>query len=356
MNFKIGNRIVSDKKPPLVILEISANHQNSKKKIFTLIDKAKEIGAEAIKFQTFNLDDMTLNSNSKEFLIKNKFKNNKWNNRSLYSLYKEAQFPFEWHKEIFNYAKKKKLICFSSVFDQYSLDFLEDMDVVAYKVASLESMHFSLLKKICKTNKPLIVSTGTLSIKEIDTLVSFLNKNAKSNFAILHCVTEYPAEYKNLNLKTISYLRKKYNCPVGFSDHSKGIGAAIASVSLGACIIEKHFKLKDQNKSLDSDFSADPRMMKMLVQETKNAWLSQGKIKKDINKAEKIYKKYSRSIYVTEDIHKGELLSNQNIKVIRPGLGMSPVYYDKLIGKKSPIKLIKNNPLKKSFLKKIKLA
>tara|TARA_B100000787_G_scaffold169737_1_gene162034 strand:- start:3128 stop:4093 length:966 start_codon:yes stop_codon:yes gene_type:complete len=321
-----------------------------------LIDEASKAGAEAIKFQTFKLDEMTINSNRNEFLIKNKFKNEKWNNRNLYSLYKEAQFPFEWHKEIFNYAKKKKLICFSSVFDQYSLDFLEDMDVVAYKIASLESMHFSLLKKICKTNKPLIVSTGTLSIKEIDMLVSFLKKNAKSKFAILHCVTEYPAEYKNLNLKTISYLRKKYNCPIGFSDHSKGIGAAIASISLGACIIEKHFKLKGQNKSLDSDFSADPNMMKILVQETKNAWLSQGKIKKNINGAEKIYKKYSRSIYVTEDIRKGELLSNQNIKVIRPGLGVSPIYYDKLVGKKSPINLIKNTPLKKNFLKKIKLA
>lgn len=356
MSFKIGSRIISNKHLPLIIFEISANHQKSKKKIIKLIDEASKAGAEAIKFQTFKLDEMTINSNRNEFLIKNKFKNEKWNNRNLYSLYKEAQFPFEWHKEIFNYAKKKNLICFSSVFDQYSLDFLEDMDVVAYKVASLESMHFSLLKKICKTNKPLIVSTGTLSIKEIDMLFSFLNKNAKSKFAILHCVTEYPAEYKNLNLKTISYLRKKYNCPVGFSDHSKGIGAAIASISFGACIIEKHFKLKGQNKSLDSDFSADPNMMKILVQETKNAWLSQGKIKKNINKAEKIYKKYSRSIYVTEDIHKGELLSNQNIKVIRPGLGVSPVYYDKLIGKKSPIKLIKNTPLKKYFLKKIKLA
>ena len=217
-------------------------------------------------------------------------------------------------------------------------------------------MHFPLLKKICETNKPLIVSTGTLSIKEIDKLISFLKKNTKSKFAILHCVTEYPAEYKNLNLKTISHLRKKYNCPVGFSDHSKGIGAAIASISHGACIIEKHFKLKGQNKSLDTDFSADPDMMKILVQETKNAWLSQGKIKKNINKAEKIYKKYSRSIYVTKNIQKGELLSNENIKVIRPGLGLSPIYYDKLIGKKSPIKLIKNNPIKKSFLKKIKLA
>ena len=355
MIFKIGNRIVSDKKPPLVILEISANHQSKKKKIFTLIDKAKEIGAEAIKFQTFNLDDMTLNSNSKEFLIKKNFKDDSWNNRSLYSLYKEAQFPFEWHKEIFKYAKKKGLICFSSVFDDYSLNFLEDLDVVAYKVASLESHHFPLLRNICKTKKPLIVSTGTLSNTETNELVIFLKKYASSNFALLHCVTEYPAKNKNLNLKTIMHLKRKYNCIVGFSDHTKSIGAAISSVAFGANIIEKHFRLKNQKNSLDSSFSSDPESMSLLIKETKNAWLSIGEIKTKVIKAEKIYKKFSRSIYAVEDITKGNKINKKNIRIVRPGNGVLPKYFDKLIGKASPINIQKNSAIKKDILKKLKI-
>lgn len=356
MNFKIGSRIISDKKPPMVILEISANHQKSKKKIFQLIDKAKKIGAEAIKFQTFNLDDMTLNSNFKEFLIKKKFKNNTWNNRSLYSLYREAQFPFEWHKEIFDYAKKKGLICFSSVFDNFSLSFLENLDVVAYKVASLESHHFPLIQHICKTKKPIIVSTGTLSIEEIDELVKFLTKCAKNKFAILHCVTEYPANNKNINLKTISYLKKKYKCAVGFSDHTNGVGAAISSVAFGANIIEKHFCLKNQKKSLDSNFSLDPENTKLLINEVKNAWFSIGKVKEKIPKAEYLYKRYSRSIYTYREIKKGDIISDKNIKVIRPGLGILPKYYPKIIGKICPVNIKKNTPLKKKFLEKLKIG
>ncbi len=356
MNFKIGNRIVSDKKPPLVILEISANHQNSKKKIFSLIDKAKEIGAEAIKFQTFNLEDMTLNSNSKEFLIKKKFKNDNWNNRSLYSLYKEAQFPFEWHKEVFNYAKKKGLICFSSVFDNFSLNFLENLDVVAYKVASLESHHFPLIRNICKTKKPIIVSTGTLSTTEIDELVLFLEKYAKNKFAILHCVTEYPANNRNMNLKTIPYLKKKHKCIVGFSDHTNGVGAAITSVAFGANIIEKHFCLKNQSKSLDSNFSIDPEATKLLLNEVQNAWLSIGKVKKTTPRVENVYKKYSRSIYTYREIKKGDVISDKNIKIIRPGFGVLPKYYSRLIGKICPINIKKNVPIKKNFLKKLKIV
>ncbi len=355
MNFKVSDRIISDKYPPLVVLEISANHQKSKSKIFQLLDKAKEAGAEAVKFQTFDLDNMTLDTSSKEFLIKKDFKNKTWNNRSLYSLYKQAQFPFEWHKEVFNYAKKKGLICFSSVFDNYSLKFLENLDVVAYKVASLESLHFPLIKNICKTKKPIIVSTGTLSNYEINELVLFLKKHCKSNFAILHCVTEYPANNKNLNLKTIPHLKKKYKCVVGFSDHSNGVGAAISSVAFGANIIEKHFCLKNQKKSLDSNFSLDPDSTKLLLDEVKNAWLSIGKIKTKTLDAEKIYKRYSRSIYTYSDIKKGEIISEENIKVIRPGLGALPKYYNKLIGKVSPVNIKKNRPIKNNFLKKLKI-
>ena len=355
MVFKINNRVISAKYNPLIILEISANHQKSKKKIFELIKSAAKIGAEAIKFQTFHLDEMTLNTNYKDFVIKKKFKNKKWNNRNLYSLYKEAQFPFEWHKEIFNFAKKNGLICFSSVFDEYSLKFLESINCPAYKIASLESLHFPLIKSVCKTKKPIIVSTGTLSIKEVDEVIRFLKKYSKNKFAILHCVTEYPAEYKNLNLKTIKYIKKKYNCVVGFSDHTKGIGPALSSITYGANIIEKHFKLSNQTKSLDSNFSADPEKMKLLLEESKNVWMSIGKVKNNQLKAEKLYRKYMRSIYSTQNIKKGEIINKENIKVVRPGFGVMPKYYNKLIGRKSPLNLKKNRPIRKILLKKLKI-
>ena len=355
MYFKIKNRIISEKKEPLIILEISANHQKSKKKIYQLIDEAKKIGAEAIKFQTFHTDEMTIDSTYKDFVIKKKFKNKRWNNRTLYNLYKEAQLPFEWHKEIFNYANKKKLICFSSVFDEYSLNFLEKLNCPAYKIASLESLHFPLLKKVCETKKPLIVSTGTLSLIEIDELVNFLKKNAKNNFAILHCITDYPASHQNLNLRTINYIKKKYKCLVGFSDHSKGIGASLASISQGASLIEKHFKLKNQRNSLDSSFSSDPNEIKLLIRESKNAWLSFGKIKPNKLKSEKIYRKFIRSIYCCNSIHKGEFFTKNNIKVVRPGYGIMPKYYEKLIGKKSPYSIKKDRPIKKIILKKLNI-
>ena len=241
--FKIRNREVSDKKPPLVIGEVSANHSNSLKKIYKILDIAAEIKMEAIKFQTFHLDEMTLNLNKNEFRIKNKsFDNKKWNNRSLYSLYKEAQLPFEWHKPIFKYAQKKGIICFSSVFDQPSLTLLKSLKCPAYKIASLESMHFPLIKQVIKEKKPIIVSTGTLTLKEIEEVEYFLKIN-NANYSILHCITEYPADKKNCNLKLIPLFKKKFSCPIGYSDHTNDNVAALSAVSLGANIIEKHFKL-----------------------------------------------------------------------------------------------------------------
>jgi len=333
--FKILKREVSDKYKPLVVLEISANHGNSLNKTIKTIDAASKIGAECVKFQTFNVDDMTLNIPKKEFLIKKKFSNNRWNSRSLYNLYSEAQFPYEWHQEVFNRVREKKMICFSSVFDEKSLEFLEKLNCPAYKIASLESLHFSLIAKVFETKKPVIISTGTLTINEIGSLVKFIKKNNYKNYSILHCVSEYPANNKNINLKMIDYLRKKYKCVVGFSDHTRGLGAAISSVAFGANVIEKHFKLKEDKKNLDNDFSITPKEAEILISETKNAWLAIGDNKKKLSLTEKIYKEYRRSIYVVKDIKKGELLTKKNIKVIRPGKGLDARKFEDLLGKKS---------------------
>jgi N-acetylneuraminate synthase len=249
MEIKINNKIISNQSKPFVIAEISANHRNSIKETFRLIRAAAKIKVDAVKFQTFDLDEMTLNIKKKEFMIKNQFKIESWNNRSLYSIYKEAQFPFEWHEKVFKEAKKLGLICFSSVFDEKSLIFLEKLKVQIYKIASLESLHFPLIEKVARTKKPIIISTGTLSIKEIKKLVLFLKKIKCKKYILLHCVTEYPAKYKNINLKTIKFISQKYKCLTGYSDHTNGIGVAISSINYGACVVEKHFIIS-KKKSL----------------------------------------------------------------------------------------------------------
>ena len=350
---KIKNRIISDYHKPLIIAEISANHQNSLKKTFILLNKAAKAKVEAVKFQTFNLPDMTLNLNKKEFLIKKKFNNKNWNSRSLYSIYKEAQFPFKWHKAVFKKANSLGLICFSSVFDITSLKFLEKLDVPAYKIASLEALHFPLIKEVSKTNKPLIISTGTMNSQEINQLVKFLRKIKCKKFVILHCISDYPTKNKDVNLKFISHLKKKYNCLVGFSDHTPNLGASISSVAYGASVIEKHLKLDNSKKSLDHQFSITPNEMKNLINETNNAWEAKGKSIKVITKGEKVIKKYRRSIYSIKLIKKGEIISKDNIKIIRPSYGMPPKYYNKIIGKVA-IKNIKiGQPLKSNLIKNI---
>ena len=351
MRIKIKNKFISERDKPFIIAEISANHKNSLKKTFKLMEEAKKIGVDAVKFQTFDLNEMTLNLNKKEFSIKNKFKTKSWNNRSLYSIYKEAQLPFLWHKKIFDKAKKLGLIYFSSVFDEKSLKFLEKLKVPMYKVASLESLHFPLLKKICETKKPIIISTGTLSLKEIENLIKFLRKNNCKKFVILHCVTQYPADYKNINLKTIEFLRKKFKCLVGYSDHSKGIGVALSSINYGACVLEKHFMLNSKEKTLDSNFSSDVIEMKNLVFELNNSWLARGRPKTHISEEEKVYKNYRRSIYVSKNIKKNQKFSSENIKVIRPGYGLEPKFYDKVIGKNSKRDLRVGEALKKNMVK-----
>ena len=220
------------------------------------------------------------------------------------------------------------------MFDKKSLELLEKLNCPAYKIASLESLHFPLILEVSKKKKPMIISTGTLSMEEIKKLHNFLKINKITKYALLHCVTSYPSSPKDLNLITIPYIKKKFNCLSGFSDHSLGRSAAIASVSFGANIIEKHFKLSKNDKGLDAQFSLCPQEMEKLISETKNAWQSIGKIKLNIPRSEVLYKKYRRSIYTSNNIKKGEKITNKNIKIIRPGLGLSPMNYFKILGKK----------------------
>ena len=331
----LKRREISDNKPPLIVGEISANHSKSLNKILRMIDIARDIGLEAIKIQTFKPEEMTFRLNKREFSIKQRFENKDWNNRSLFSIYKEAHLPFEWHEEIFKKANKMGIIAFSSVFDEISLKLLHKFNVPAFKIASLESQHYPLIEKVIKKNKPIIVSTGTLSMKEIFELDCFFKKKKFFKYALLHCITQYPANYKNLNLKTILTLKKKLKTIIVFSDHTDDGSAAVAAVSLGANIIEKHFKETSKDKTLDSNFSLDPKAMKKLIIDCNNVWKSLGNSKKKISSDEEKYKNYRRSIYASKDIKIGDKISLSNVKIIRPNKGLAPRLLKNILGKKA---------------------
>lgn len=293
---------------------------------------------------------MTLNSNNKDFVIKNK--SSIWNGYNLYDLYKKAHTPWSWHKQIFNEAKKNNLVCFSSIFDETSINFLKQFNPPIFKIASFENTDLRLIKLAAKTKKMLMISLGMASLKEINEAVSTAKKFGCKKIILLKCTSDYPAKNSDINLKTIPYLKKKFNCEIGFSDHTTSLGASIAAIGLGARVIEKHFKLKSSTKSVDFDFSLDEEKMKEFVLEINNAWQSLGRIKLGPVINEKKNLQFRKSIYTSNQIEKGEKFSKNNIKCIRPGFGIPTVHFDKIIGKKAKKKLKKAIPLKWNLIVK----
>ena len=332
MNFTIKDRKIGLDFPPYIIAEMSGNHNQSFERAIKILETAKKIGADAIKLQTYTPDTMTINLKNKDFLIDDK--KSLWKNKYLFDLYQEAYTPWDWVEEIIKESKKRKLTCFSSVFDESSVDFLENLNVPAYKVASFENNHIPLIKKVASTKKPLIISLGLVDEREIEEIVENAYENGCKQLALLKCTSDYPASPKENNLKTIPYLRKKFKCEVGLSDHTLGIGAALGSIALGASIIEKHFTLSNNDKGVDSDFSSDSFEFSSLIKESKNTWESLGKNTFNLSKRESKSLKFKRSIYVVKSINKGDILNKDNVRVIRPGYGMKPKYYDKILGKK----------------------
>ena len=292
---------------------------------------------------------MTLKSDKDDFLIKDK--KSLWYNKNLYELYNQASLPLKWYKEIFNKAKKNNILCFSTPFDTSSVDFLQKFKVPAFKIASFENNHIPLLKKVIKTKKPIIVSLGLTELKDIKYLIDLFKKYKYKNFAFLKCTSAYPSKLEESNLKTILDLKKKFKIEVGLSDHTPGIGAAIASVAYGATIIEKHFTLNKNAGGFDDTFSIEPDELYALVIESKRAWLSLGKVYYGLTKSEKRHRIFKRSIYASKDIRKGEFFSKKNIKVIRPNKGLHPKYYFKILGKKSFKNFKYATPVKKKFVK-----
>ncbi|MGZ3921612.1 MAG: pseudaminic acid synthase [Bacteroidia bacterium] len=337
---KIGNTAIGANHKPFIIAEMSGNHNQSLDRALAIVDAAAEAGAHAIKLQTYTADTMTVKG---AYTINDK--NSLWNGRELHDLYKEAYTPWEWHKPIFERAKEKGLIAFSSPFDETAVDFLETLNVPAYKIASFENTHHPLLKKVAKTGKPVIMSTGVSNVADIDESVRVLKAAGCKELILLKCTSTYPATPENTNLATIPHISQLFGCTVGLSDHTMGIGASVAAVALGARVIEKHFTLRRADGGVDSAFSIEPAELKSLVEESERAFLALGHIQYGVQSAEEKSLFYKRSIYITEDIKKGEVFSEKNLRIIRPGDGLQPKYYEMLMGQKASKDYKKGSPL-----------
>ena len=339
------------KKTPFFVAEISANHNGSLSHAKKLIKIAKKYGADAVKLQTYTPDTLTIKSNRPDFKIKGGL----WNGKTLWDLYEKAQTPFEWHKELFNYAKKIKITYFSTPFDESAVDLLESLNCPFYKVASFEINHIPLIKRIAKTKKPIIISTGMANLKEIDLAYKTAKKNGAKEIILLYCVSNYPSNISDFNFNNINILKERYNCKIGFSDHSTDNKVVAAAIAAGAEVIEKHIALEGQKKGFDLAFSLKGKEIKDYVQVIKDTYLMIGKKYFFRNKSENQSLKFRRSIYAVSDIKKGEKFTKKNIRVIRPGFGIQPFYFEKLINKKSPFNIKCQTPIRKSLLKKLKI-
>ena len=325
----INNRTISNNNEPYIIAELSANHNGDINRAFESIKTAKECGADAVKIQTYTADTMTIKSDREEFQIKGGL----WDGYDLYSLFKEAETPYEWHQELFDYAKEIGITIFSSPFDFTAVDLLEELNAPAYKIASPEIIDLPLIKMVAQTKKPMIISTGMASLEEISEAIDVAKENGCQNLILLHCISAYPTPPEQSNLRIIQDLAECFNSLVGLSDHTMGTTVATASVALGACVIEKHFTLSRSDKGPDSEFSLEPHELKQLCEDTKIAWKALGSVSYKLKDAEKTGHKFRRSIYAIKDIKCGERLTAENIKSIRPGLGLLPKYYEQVLGK-----------------------
>ena len=332
IDIKIANRKVGRAYHPFIIAEMSGNHNQSLDRALEIVEVAAKTGAHALKLQTYTADTITLDVKEGEFFINDK--DNLWKGRSLYELYQEAYTPWEWHKPIMERAKELGMLCFSTPFDETAVDFLEELDMPAYKIASPEIIHLPLVKKVAAIGKPIIISTGMASVSEIDEAVYTVRAAGCEQFVLLKCTSTYPALPENSNVLTIPHMRELFGCEVGLSDHTMGVGAAVAAVAHGATVIEKHFTLNRADGGVDSAFSMEPEEMKALVIETERAWQSLGKVKYGPSEAEKESLTFRRSLYIAENMQKGDILNEKNMRIVRPGLGLPPKYYDILLGRK----------------------
>lgn len=320
-------------KIPFIIAEMSGNHNQSLERALAIVDAAADAGVDAVKIQTYTADTMTIDIGTGEFFISDK--DSLWKGETLYHLYDKAHTPWEWHKAIFERCKERGIMGFSTPFDDTSVDFLEDLGVPCYKIASFENVDLPLIRKVARTGKPIIASTGMTSVAELSDLVQTVRENGCTDLTLLKCTSSYPASPEGTNLRTIPHMRELFGCAVGLSDHTLGIGAAVASVALGAAVIEKHFTLSRAEGGVDAAFSLEPAEMAQLVRECRTAALALGAVSYERAEQEQKSLQFRRSLYVVENMKAGDVFTEKNLRRIRPGMGLSPKYYDIILGKKA---------------------
>lgn len=343
MVFKLGSREVGAGKPPFIIAEMSGNHNQSIERALEIVEAAAKAGTHGLKIQTYTAASMTLDLAEREFFVSDK--KNLWHGRSLYDLYDEAHTPWEWHRRIFERAAELGMTAFSTPFDEHAVDFLEELGVPCYKIASFENTDLPLIRKAASTGKPLIISTGMASMAELAETVAAARDAGCRDMVLLKCTSSYPATPEHTNIATIPHMRETFGCEVGLSDHTMGIGVAVASVALGATVIEKHFTLRRADGGVDSVFSLEPDEMASLVTETERAWQALGHISYGPTKAELASLQYRRSLYIARDMKAGDVLTPENLRRIRPGLGLSPKYFDILLGRRVKTDVSKGTPV-----------
>jgi pseudaminic acid synthase len=339
----IGGRMVGPAHPPLIIAEMSGNHNQSLDRALALVDAAAAAGAHALKLQTYTADTMTLDIDKGEFHIGDRA--SLWAGKSLYKLYEEAHTPWEWHKPIFDRAQALGMLAFSTPFDATAVEFLEKLDVPCYKIASFENTDLPLIRCVARTGKPIIISTGMASGEEIADAVAAVRAEGNDQIVLLRCVSAYPASPAEANLLSIPDMQVRFGCQVGLSDHTMGIGVAAASVALGAIVIEKHFTLRRADGGVDSAFSLEPDELKALVVESGNAWQARGGVHYGVSEAERASIQFRRSLYIVADVSPGDVLSPQSVRAIRPGLGLAPKYLDQVLGRRVKIAVARGTPL-----------
>ena len=346
MNLSITKHKITNTSKPFIIAEISSNHNWSLRHTLKLIKKIKEAGAHAVKIQTYDENSMTFKSKKSDFVVKDGL----WKKYSLFDLYKESKTPLDWHEKIFKYAKNLGLVAFSTPFDEKSANFLSKLNVPAYKIASFEIVDHPLIEHVSKKNKPIILSTGMSSLSEISEAIKVIKKTKNKKIILLHCMSSYPSNHYDYNLKMMLKLKNKFNLHVGLSDHSKGDDVALAATALGAKVIEKHVKLKGDNQSHDSKFSIDTDELKLFCKKINTIWETLGTDDFSLRK-DKSSKKFRRSIYVVKNVKKGQLITKSNVKKIRPSNGLHPKYYFKILGKQVRKNIFAGSALKKYHIK-----
>jgi N-acetylneuraminate synthase len=331
-SIQIGRYHIGLSCKPFIIAEMSGNHNKSLERALEIVEAAAKTGAHALKIQTYTPDTMTLDLDEREFHISDP--KSLWIGTSLYKLYGQAYTPWEWHKPIFDCAQKLGMIAFSTPFDDTSVNFLESLDVPCYKIASFENTDLPLIRRVAATGKPLIISTGMASIAELDDTVKAAREAGCKDLILLKCTSTYPATANNTNILTIPHMRELFGCEVGLSDHTMGIGVSVASIALGATVIEKHFTLSRSDGGVDSAFSMEPIEMAQLVSETERAWQAIGQVSYGAIEAEQKSIVYRRSLYIVKDLKAGDMLTRDNVRAIRPGLGLATKYLEVLIGRR----------------------